>query len=79
MARPVPVEIRQDIVLSIEEKLTPVWRKIVKHYEHRLDELRQQNDSDFNELTTAKLRGRIIEVKVLLALNNDPPNFDEAV
>ena len=60
------------LLLSIEERRSPLWRKIAEHYEEKLQVLRQQNDGDRSEAETSKLRGRIAEVKLMLALGNDP-------
>lgn len=62
--------------LTADERMTPVWRKLVKHMEAKLDELRQSNDGDYGEVTTAKLRGRIAMLKELIALDNElDPNL----
>jgi hypothetical protein len=39
----------------------------------RLSNLRKENDNDLSEVNTAKLRGKIQEVKRLMALNDDLP------
>ena len=60
------------LILTIEERRSPLWRKLAEHYESRLESLRNQNDGDRTDVDTAKLRGRIAEVKLVLALGNDP-------
>lgn len=49
------------------------WRMIEKRAGERLTMLRNKNDGDFPAEQTAKLRGRIFELKELLALANPAP------
>lgn len=63
---------KQPLILTIEERRSPLWRKLAEHYESRLESLRNQNDGDRVDVETAKLRGRIAEVKLLLSLGHDP-------
>lgn len=49
------------------------WKKIKAHLEKRLQETREKNDGDKNEEATAKLRGRIAELKYLAALDSPAP------
>ena len=62
-------------VLTHEDKQSPVWRKLVKHWESRLELLRTQNDGDKDLTDTATLRGRIAECKANLNLAKElqPP------
>lgn len=60
------------MILTIEERRSPLWRKLAEHYESRLESLRNQNDGDRTDVDTAKLRGRISEVKLMLSLGHDP-------
>jgi len=48
------------------------WKALVIRYESRLEDLRRKNDGDLNEIQTAKLRGRINEIRELLALAKAP-------
>lgn len=57
--------------LTEGEKLSPVWQKLVTYFEDRLLKLQIANSGDLNEIDTAKTRGKIAEVKMLLALNRD--------
>jgi len=62
-------------VLTHDERLSPLWRKLVKHMDGKLADLRASNDGDHDALATAKLRGRIAVLKELLALDAEPdPN-----
>lgn len=58
------------------EKRSALWLKMSEHYTSRLAELRLLNDGEKNEAETAKLRGRIAEVKQLLALAEADPGFE---
>lgn len=51
------------------DRRSPVWRKIEKHIEARMTELRGNNDAiSLAERDTAVIRGRLAELKNLLAL-----------
>ena len=63
------------IALTPADKLNPLWGKLQEMWTERLALLRGQNDNDRSEVETAKLRGRIAEVKSLLQLDEDPPDF----
>lgn len=53
--------------LEEHEINSPLWQKLKKHYESKLDSLRISNDSDSAELQTARRRGRIQEIKNILS------------
>lgn len=57
-----------DKVLNELDIESPTWKKIEKALRERLAGLREANDNTMHETDTAKLRGRISEVKNLLAL-----------
>ncbi len=54
------------MTLSEYEKQSAVWVKVSKYLTERLDTLRLQNDGDRTSIETARLRGRIAEIKTLL-------------
>lgn len=62
----------------MSNKLTPheaqsaVWKKVKEVLNERLDKHRASNDKNLDEVSTAKLRGQIAEIKFLLDL--DKPN-----
>jgi len=56
--------------LTEGEKLSAVWQKLEPHLKERLTTLRAQNDGELDELSTARLRGRIAELKLILSLQN---------
>jgi len=59
--------------LTEQEIASQLWMRLAEHYTKRLAELRARNDNDLTEADTAKLRGRIREVQILLALANPAP------
>lgn len=63
------------MILTEQEILSPLWAKLKEHYQARLDSLRLQNDTDKTMEATAKLRGRIAEVKKLITL--DSADYDD--
>ena len=63
-------------LLDLNDRQSPTWRKLRKHFESRLDELRAKNDNDLSELATAKLRGQIRMVGELLALGDQDPTME---
>lgn len=58
------------------ERRSPLWRKLVEHYEARLQVLREKNDNSMTNDESEKLRGRIVEVKVFLGLDSDGPEIE---
>lgn len=59
------------MTLTEQDKQSSTWRKLKERAERDLDTLRRRNDALNDEVTTAVLRGRIYQIKELLAL--DPP------
>lgn len=60
--------------LTKNQKHSDTWRRLLTEYcAERLKALRIQNEGDLDPVATAKLRGRIAEVKALMALDNDEP------
>ncbi len=51
--------------LTQEERHSSLAIKMEKYLSARIDGLRKQNDGDRNAEETAKLRGRIAELKIL--------------
>ncbi len=66
-----------------EATSNPLWMRLEKHLRERLAELRARNDADNDPVQTARLRGRIAELKDLLAAAEDrypvmqPPPFED--
>ena len=62
------------MILSAGDKLSPVWVVLKKHAAERLESLRAKLENEsLSEVQTASLRGRIAEVRALLALENERP------
>lgn len=64
---------KREPVLTAADRGSETWRKLKAHLETRLATLRASNDNSLDERKTAKLRGRIAEVKYLLSLGEDKP------
>jgi hypothetical protein len=60
-------------VLTEGDRNNATWQRLKKHYEGRLAKLRERNDKPRSHDETLSLRGRIAEVKELLALGTDAP------
>lgn len=56
------------IALTEQQRNDPLWQMFKAELESRLMQLRAGNDQDLNDSETAKLRGRIAEVKRMLDL-----------
>lgn len=54
------------MTLTQEDRDNPLWLKLKAEYEARLAQLRASNDTDKDEIATAKLRGQISEIKRFL-------------
>lgn len=59
--------------LTTAETHGALWQKLKDHLEDRLAEHRRKNDGDLDATQTARLRGRIAELKVLLDLATPEP------
>jgi hypothetical protein len=64
------------MIFTEAELSSPVWDKIRKHYEARIQTLRAENDKNMNEIETATQRGRIREAKMVLELGNPKPEIE---
>lgn len=67
------------LILNPIEKQAALWAKLRKHLEEKLEACRKQNDGELDPIQTAKLRGRIVEIKSFLALENPPPSLKAGV
>ena len=61
------------MMLTPQERDTHVFRKLMKHFNERLNALRASNDGPLDPHKTAEIRGRIAEVKGLIGLDKDIP------
>ena len=57
--------------LTRSEIASTAWQRIRKHIEGRIEDLRKQNDGALDEIETARLRGRIAEMKLLLSIEDE--------
>ena len=64
------------MTLTKEERNDPLWLKLKAEYEARLAQLRASNDKDMSETETAKLRGRIAEVRKFIDLGTEKPAIE---
>jgi hypothetical protein len=58
--------------LERHERDHALWKRIEEILTYRLETYRKQNDAQLDERQTDRLRGRIAELKDLLALGADP-------
>lgn len=58
--------------LEPHDRMNPLWLRLEKHMRHRLGELRATNDASVPPERTENLRGRIAQLKELLALADEP-------
>jgi hypothetical protein len=56
------------MTLTELEKQSAVWRKLEAYLQDQLTSLRSQNDGDLNAEATARLRGKIAQLKTILVL-----------
>lgn len=66
-----------DFKLTEAERLSPVWARVKQILEERIAQHRIANDAGLPPEATAKLRGRISELKALLKLDRALPLVDE--
>lgn len=65
------------LLLNTAEKQTALWIKIKAHLEARLETCRKQNDGDADAVQTAKMRGRILEIKSFFGAGKPTAEFDK--
>lgn len=59
-------------VLTNADVHTAIWKRLEAHLTERLASLRTRNDGNLTQEETAKLRGRIAEIKAFLDLAASP-------
>lgn len=62
--------------LTPADKRSPLWLDLAEHLRQRLETARAENDASKPVEKTEHLRGRIFELKALLALAEDRPSVD---
>jgi len=65
--------------LTDEERQSPLWKKVQVVLEERLQTLREKNDKPSTPEDTADTRGRIAEVKRMLGLGEERPQFTKKI
>jgi hypothetical protein len=60
------------LVLTHEDKHTALWKKLMAYWTERLETMHGWNEGDQTELSTAKIRGQIKELRVNMALAKEP-------
>ena len=60
-----------------EDRHAGVWVRVKEHMLERLESLRLRNDGPLDAMETARLRGRINELKYLLDLDNPGPAISD--
>lgn len=63
-------------VLTKADYHNPTWLKIKEHLNERLNSARAKNDASLDSEATARLRGRISELKYLIDLDQPSPSID---
>lgn len=58
--------------LAPHERTSPLWLNLERHMQQTLAELRALNDTSLPPERTEKIRGRIEQLKALLALADEP-------
>lgn len=66
-------EQKPPFALTAEDRVSRTWSRLEQHLSDRLQQLRHDNDKPLDATETAALRGRITEVKRLLALADEAP------
>lgn len=59
--------------LHPQDRTNPLWLRLEAHMQQKLAELREMNDSTVPLERTENWRGRIAQLKELLALAVEPP------
>lgn len=62
--------------LTLGDINSPAFQRLKKYWEQELENARRENDADLDEAKTARLRGRIAELKRNLALENPVQQLD---
>lgn len=68
--------IQERIAFTAQDKQTIQWAKMQEYWTQQLAQLRSQNDHDMPEVATAKLRGRIQQIKAFLSMDEEMPKID---
>ena len=65
-------------MLTEEERLSPLWARLLAHLEQRVANLRIVNESpDRDDRSTQFLRGQIRALRDVISLNTDRPDMTQ--
>ena len=64
------------MILDDYERLSPLWGKLQRYLEERIEVCRKKNDSDLDHFETVRLRGEIQAYKRLLAIGEHRPPIE---
>lgn len=62
--------------LTEHERSSALWEKLSKYWDERLVQLRLENEKNLSEIDTARLRGKLSEVKLNLAMGSLKPEAE---
>ncbi len=68
-----PIQPPERIVLTQADKQSSLWLKLAEHMKERIGDLQRKLEGPLTPDETANHRGRIAELRALLALEKDPP------
>ena len=64
------------MTITDAELNSPLWLKLLAHWNDELSALRSSNDGDLDELKTAALRGRIKQIKRDIEIGAAPKRIE---
>lgn len=64
-----------DVELNKFDRISTSFQKVLAICEKSLDIYRKQNDKNLSELETAHLRGKIVQIKAIMALGKEKDSF----
>lgn len=70
------MEAEKPFALTDEDRLSPLWSKLLGHLERRIQKLRIANDGDADERITANTRGQIKALLSIARLNKPRPELE---
>jgi len=68
---------REAFYLNEVDRASFTWTRIADHLKSELDRYREQNDATLDVEQTALIRGRIAELKKILALGSPKPQVSK--
>lgn len=68
-----PIEPPERFALTYADKNSGLWAGLAEHIKDRIERLQRELEGPLAAEETANRRGRIAELRALLALEKDPP------